>query len=533
MRHIFLLLVLTFCFLSCKKEKTSWESNWQLPIVKDTLTLDNLVLDSILEVDQNGNYSVRTEQTLLDLQLSDIVVIPDTTLLITYNLPFAQANLPPGTTIEGDLDQHDFLIEEADIKKMRVSDGMLNIKIENNLSDKIIYTVSMPGVIHNGIPFSENYEVPSGTKANPGVKNTVIDVSGFDMDLTGISGGGSNLIQTKIDVTTDINGGIVTMNQEDTVKIYIELKDVKIDYARGYFGNQVFSDTVDMNIDFLNNISSGTLALDKAAINLGVENGMKLPAKTTIHLVESENSSSQILRLTSTGQNGFLFGTPFNIDPATGSWNTLVSSYHSILFNEQNSNLVNYIEHLGANQKIGYQISINPWGNTSGGWNEMFPQSELKVNASIDIPLKIGFNQMILKDTFDFSVSQNSENTHIKKGQLLLEVENAFPFSGQIGLRFLDVNHNEVYASNATEEIKSSLFGNYITSSQVTFAMSKLRVELGELFFSRINEVSFVEVTTQFNSPDPSDGTNKKYAIPEGAFLGVKLNGGINLLNTF
>jgi len=135
----------------------------------------------------------------------------------------------------------------------------------------------------------------------------------------------------------------------------------------------------------------------------------------------------------------------------------------------------------------------------------MFPQSELKVNASIDIPLKIGFNQMILKDTFDFSVSQNSENTHIKKGQLLLEVENAFPFSGQIGLRFLDVNHNEVYASNATEEIKSSLFGNSITSSQVTFAMSKLRVELGELFFSRINEVSFVEVTTQFNSPDPSD----------------------------
>ena len=112
-------------------------------------------------------------------------------------------------------------------------------------------------------------------------------------------------------------------------------------------------------------------------------------------------------------------------------------------------------------------------------------------------------------------------------------MENAFPFSGQIGLRFLDVNHNEVYASNATEEIKSSLFGNSITSSQVAFAMSKLRVELGELFFSRINEVSFVEVTTQFNSPDPSDGTNKKYAIPEGAFLGVKLNGGINLLNTF
>lgn len=526
-------MVITFSFFSCRKEKTSWDSKWQLPIVKDTLTLDNLVLDSILQVDTEGNYSVRTEQTLLDLKLSDVVVIPDTTLFITYNLPFAQANLPPGTTIEGDLDQHDFQIEDADIKKMRVSEGKLNIKIENNLSDKIIYTVSMPGVIHNGIPFSENYEVPSGTATNPGIKTTVIDVSGFDMDLTGISGGGSNLVQTKIDVTTDVNGGIVTMTQEDTVKIYIELKDVKIDYARGYFGNQVFSDTIDMNIDFLNNIASGFLALDKASINLGVENGMKIPAKSTIHLVESENNSGQTLRLTSTGENGFVFGTPFNIDAATGSWNTLLSSYHSILFDEQNSNLVNYIEHLGANQKIGYEIAINPWGNTSGGWNEMFPESELKVEAAIDIPLKVGFNQLTLRDTFDFSVSQNRESTHIKKGKLLLDVENAFPYSGIVGLRFLDINNNEVYASNAVGEIQSSLFGNSMTSNNITFTKSKLTVDLGEVFFSRLSDVSFVEVTTQFNSPDPIDGTNKNYAIPEGAFLGVKLNGDVQLLNSY
>jgi hypothetical protein len=533
LRYLILLSVITFSFFSCKKEKTTWNSQWQLPIVNDTLTLENLVLDSILVVDTEGNYSVRTEQTLLDLKLSDVVVIPDTTLFITYNLPFAQANLPPGTTIEGDLDQHDFQIEEADIKKMRVSEGKLNIKIENNLSDKIIYTVSMPGVIHNGIPFSENYEVPSGTATNPGIKTTVIDVSGFDMDLTGISGGGSNLVQTKIDVTTDINGGVVTMTQEDTVKIYIELKDVKVDYARGYFGDQVFSDTIDMNIDFLNNIASGFLALDKASINLGVKNGMKLPAKSTINMVESENNSSQTLRLSSTGENGFVFGTPFNIDPAKGSWSTLVSSYHSILFNEQNSNLVNYIEHLGAKQKVGYQIAINPWGNTSGGWNEMFPESELKVEAAIDIPLKVGFNQLTLRDTFDFSASQNLDKTHAQKGQLILEANNAFPFSGQIGLRFLDQNKNELYQTNATGEIKSSLFGILTTTDNVQYNTSKLTVELGEVLFNQLNEVKFIEVNTVFNSPDPLDGTNKKYAIPEGAFLGIRLNGDVHLLNSY
>jgi hypothetical protein len=273
--------------------------------------------------------------------------------------------------------------------------------------------------------------------------------------------------------------------------------------------------------------------LDKASINLGVENGMKIPAKSTIHLVESENNSGQTLRLTSTGENGFVFGTPFNIDAATGSWNTLLSSYHSILFDEQNSNLVNYIEHLGANQKIGYEIAINPWGNTSGGWNEMFPESELKVEAAIDIPLKVGFNQLTLRDTFDFSVSQNRESTHIKKGKLLLDVENAFPYSGIVGLRFLDINNNEVYASNAVGEIQSSLFGNSMTSNNITFTKSKLTVDLGEVFFSRLSDVSFVEVTTQFNSPDPIDGTNKNYAIPEGAFLGVKLNGDVQLLNSY
>ncbi|MDB0011683.1 hypothetical protein N9E20_02620 [Crocinitomicaceae bacterium] len=533
MRYIFLLLVITISFFSCKKEKTTWNSQWQLPLVNDTLTLDNLVLDSILVVDAEGNYSVRTDQTLLNVNLADLITIPDTTLFLTYNLPFAQANLPPGTTIEGGLENHDFLIPDVDITKMRVSEGQLNITIENNLSDMVIYTVSMPGVLHNGIPFSENYEVPSGTITNPGIKNAFIDVAGFDMDLTGVSGGGSNLVQTKIDVTTDINGGIVTMTQEDTVKIYIELKDVKIDYARGYFGNQIISDTTEMNIDFLNNITSGGLDLDKASITLSLENGMKLPAKSTIYFVESENVSNETIRLSSTGQNGFTFGIPFNIDPATGSWNTLVSSYHSILFNEQNSNLVNYIEHLGAKQKIGYQISINPWGNTSGGWNEMFPQSELKVNASIDIPLKVGFNQLTLKDTFDFSITQNIDKTHAQKGQLILEANNAFPYSGHIELRFLDQNKNEIYQTNATEEIKSSLFGTSATADNILYTTSQLTVELGEVLFNQLNEVKFVEVTTLFNSPDPSDGTNKKYAIPEGAFLGIKLNGDIHLVNSY
>lgn len=518
--------------ISCKKQKTVWDSNWNLPLVNDTLSLNQLVLDSVLVEDTDGNYRLYTEKELLNLSIVDLIEFPDTTLYLPYSISFNQLNLPPGTTIQGDVEEHDFSIPDVELKKLRMSNGLIDILIQNPLSYKVSYIVNMPGVTKNNIMFSRVYEVPPGTAANPGTKTAEIDISGYDMDLTGTGGGKFNLLQTKIDVATDPLGGVVSLTKFDTIKIFVELKDIKVDYARGYLGNQLISDTIETRIDALSSLSSGLIDFSKASISLNIENGLKIPAKANLISVVNV-SQTNTLNLSSNGQNGFAFGTPFNLDPATGSWNSLVSSYRSLLFNETNSNLIPYIQNLGVIQKIGYAVELNPWGNTSGGWNEVFASSRLKINMLADIPLKIGLDQLTLLDTFDFSIQQNKSKTHLKSLDLLIKSSNGFPYSGQVSFQFLNKNKEVLGQVNASQEIKSSLYGNLFTPKNVQYSLSELNVALSENLINQFDEIAYVVVKTIFNSPDPNDGVNKQFSIPAGAFLGIKIFGNINLLNSF
>ena len=49
-------------------------------------------------------------------------------------------------------------------------------------------------------------------------------------------------------------------------------------------------------------------------------------------------------------------------------------------------------------------FQINPGGNVSGGYDELFPNSRLKVNLKATMPLSIGVNDLIIKDTFDLKL---------------------------------------------------------------------------------------------------------------------------------
>ena len=59
--------------VSCKKEATSWDTDWVVPIVNDTLSFKNLENDSTLSVNTSTFYQVDLTRTLLNLGLNDIV----------------------------------------------------------------------------------------------------------------------------------------------------------------------------------------------------------------------------------------------------------------------------------------------------------------------------------------------------------------------------------------------------------------------------------------------------------------------------
>lgn len=517
MKNTLLILLIATLIASCKKEDTVWETDWSAPIINDTLTLENLVNDSTILV-SSGFYELDLTRTLFDMDINTVVEIPDTTIHAEMdNGTWANFPVNAGSSIfpTPDIQERELVLEEIQLTKMIMKQGVIQMRFENPLATKAFFKLKMPGFIKDGAIFDNTYEIPAGTVANPGIMNQSFDLVGYEIDLTGLSGTDYNKFVTEIDVIAESS---TNFGDEHVVVIDATFKDIELDYARGYFGSHSIDEVVDVDLEALDIYQSGSIDLSALSLAFEIENGIKVGAQATLHSVSNENALGTTVNLT-----GGSIGNGFNIDPATGNWNTLVPSLNSLQFTSTNSNIENYLENLGTKHTIDYSMQINPWGNTSGGWDEIFPQSELKVKLHAQMPLAIGLDNLILRDTFEVSLNQDPEKTRIVSGELILNASNAFPFAADVSIMLLDANGNVLHTVSGTESLEASQFGSYVAEYDFNVADSEVRFVLPDDVVADVNDVTHIVVKSKFNSINPVSLDSEKMIIPVNAFLSVKL----------
>jgi hypothetical protein len=527
MRYIPFILASVLLILSCKKESTVWETDWSAPLINDTLSLRNLVNDSTL-AESGGFYVVDLNRTLFDMNINELVKIPDTTLSGQYTIGFASINVPPGYTFVNSDEEFILAVEDIELKEIIVKKGYIDVQVRNPAGTKAYFNIDLPGISKDGVPFDETYIAAAGSNSNPGIVTSTIDLKGYKIDLTGVDGTKRNTLLSSITVHSDPFGPAVILTNSDIVKMEVILRDVEIDYARGYFGNQVISDTTDVNLDLMDMVQSGALDLPASTIKFEIVNGVKVSANALLSSVVNENSAGSTVTLSHPQ-----IGTPFVINPASGAWASLSPSQKLIEFNNGNSNIENFLENLGSKNTIGYRIELNPWGNVSGGNDQIFPGSRLKVNLHANLPLQFGMDALVVRDTFDIDFSQNSAGTHVTAGELMLKLSNSFPFSADVKLVMLDVNKNVLHTINGSSKIQSGQYGVLDAASNLKVAKSTVNFVLPNSVIADIDQVKFIIVQSKFDSVNPSTNLNEPVSIPVGAFLAVKLRTRFTTQNQF
>ena len=512
--NFYLLLVLTIAVSSCRKE-TTWNSDWVAPLINDTLDLSNFVNDSTLEA-SGGFYNVNLKRTLLDIKVSDFVKIPDTTIAQIFTLG-GTLNVPPGTVFVNSVEDHKLELQDLELKKIKLKAGFIDLEIKNPIQTDVQMKMELPGVSINGVDFEQIYVVPAKVGSTPGVLNLTFNLQGYDMDLTGINGNAFNFLLSKVTISTLASGNAVVITPADQTIINATFRDVELDYARGYFGSRVIADTTDFNIDFFNNIAGGTIDLPATSVKVKVENSIKFDAKGKIDYLNNENYQGTLVSMT-----GGEIGTTFYLDQPIGSYSSLQPTFVELLFNSGNSNIETYFENLGFKHQLAYELQINPWGNTSGGWNEIFPQSKLKLTVEANLPLAIQANDLTIRDTFEFKLDQNKDKTHISGGRFVLDADNAFPFSGGLKIILLDENHATLFSIPGSTTILSSLQGS-LNLNNILHSKSQVEFVLPEDLVDRLQDVKFIAVESVFNTPNASASGNQMVNIPANAFLGIKL----------
>jgi hypothetical protein len=513
MKKVIPLFIVFALLLSCKKEKTSWNSSHLIPLVNDTLALVNIFKDNSFTSNVAGDATLSIDKEIVSLNPLELIKIPDTSVVQKFAISVNSLSVPPGFEFVNQAKEHIISINGIELKRIRVKTGLVVFRVENPVPTPTTFTVQLPGVTYNGITVSKIIQAPAKTASGPGIVESQIDLSGYYMDLTGSTGGSFNRIQSVMTVKTDPSGPSVTVTKFDSTVFKAKLINLKPDYARGYFGMQTFSDTTLVNVAGLTNVVGGTLALSQADIGFSISNGFKLPLSMRLINLSNTNNLATTVDLAGTSVN-----TDIDVNEASGSWSTLVSSVLNINFNQTNSNLVPFLDNLGANIKVGYKLRTNPWGNISGGWNEIFPTSIFKVRLNTNIPLTFDINNIKLRDTFAINLKGNTDKTYISEGKFILKSKNGFPLNLNLVLKALNKNGTDHIAIQPTQIIQSGLTGTLNTSLGISIANSTSEYVIPEDLLLHLEDYPKLEITATVSS-----GSVITTTININSFIGIQL----------
>lgn len=507
---------LIFIFSACKKEATNWNSNWEIPILKDTLDLTNYYNDSTLSL--NGSQiDIALSRTLLDIGLVELIKIPDTTISQQFQSVFTVNNVTPGFTFVNSVKTHELDLHDIQLKKVRVKSGRVRLKVYNPLNTAVLYQVELPGVTLNGQSFVQNFVVAAGTVQNPTVSYETIDLSQYEIDLGGAQGLEFNKLQSKLTLKTDPNGPTVSIYANQLFKYEASFQDLVFDYAKGYFGAAILNEQQTFHLPYLDQIIAGSLDLPNLTMDVLIENGFKVALRGQLSSLQATNTQGQSVALQAP-----VIGSNFFLPPALGSWSTLQPSTLPLHFDANNSNIENYLENLGATQNMAYELQVNPWGNTAAGHDEAFPNSRLKVKVSASMPLQFRADGLTLQDTFELDIKQDLNKTHVNSGAILLEATNAFPFATDLVLHFLkdgQIQHTVL----ADAQISAANLGQIDPVDGLQKKTSKLKIALPEAVLLHINELDQVLVQASFSTLDPTTGLAIMQEVQANAFLAFKL----------
>jgi hypothetical protein len=284
------LLILTQS--SCRKEKTSWETQLKAPIAQTELKLENLISADEIQTNADGSLKLVFENELANILLTDVFELPNETIgfgssLQTLKLDddssSVRISLGDIALNEGGFIGAYIIASNGDSATVPAINGLSSppIEIDNSSVFETIDIKSgmMEIVIQNGLPVDVkdvNIEVKNKV-ANPtdplGNETILLIPAGgtetLTMDLSGkiVS---SELIATILNISTKASNGKVLIDTSNAIIATMTLKDIVPNSATAIWPDQNLIDSTSLAFLAQNNgamikkmiVSKGAIDID-------------------------------------------------------------------------------------------------------------------------------------------------------------------------------------------------------------------------------------------------------------------------------
>ena len=416
-----------------------------------------------------------------------------------------------------------FDLGEVELTEMIAKEGYLTLTAINTLPQEVHFTYQMPGLTMNNDTFKVSGSIAAAVDGNTTFVQTVHSMAGYHLDLRGagpietlhnedmnangiIDNDTINTIFVLSLVSIDSTGNLLSLSLQDSFIFESALTGLVPEYGQGYLGRDTFPASGYIDLDMFKDFTPGSIELEdvKLSLNvsnqLGVEAGFKL---VNITAVNNETGNSETLVITGI-ENPFFFSMPSDplslntpVDPVLVSYN----------LNNSNSNASDLINVFPDRFNYSVELYLNP-GNPPPfpvpGNDFIYNNSELNASVNIEVPLSLKASDLILTDTLDFNVADETVNK-INSGKIFLEVGNMFPLSAEIELSLYDsitgISHILAIPSNTVLPGVVEMESGKVISPVI----SNLFVELTADECDMLSETTGLIARIRLNSPQGNE----------------------------
>lgn len=484
---------------ACQKEPVppQWDLDLLAPLATTSLTVADLVPDSLLSSDPEGNVSIRYTSELFTLELDTLLTAPDTSFGYAYALPVpGPITFPAGTTMETSDDATQFELDQLQLSRLDIRSGTVRLTIANTMPGHIIGDFSLPGATLAGNPFSIQLTMPPGAPGQPSTSVQDRDLAGYSLDLRGPGLNTVNTLETHLAYACSPDFGPVSITDQDSLLATVGYQDIVPAYATGYFGNQLIQlDPGFSTLDVFSGLS-GSLDVAQVTASLRIRNGIGADLRADIEYLRSVNTASgQQVDL----QHAITSG-PVNIDRATDLGSSFQAAENLFTMDQGNSNLEAFLENLPDRVEYAMDLTINPLGNISNGHDFLYYDSQVTAELDVDLPLRLIASDLTLSKEVTVELPGSAEGHALQSGVLHLFADNGFPFSAALALAITDGHGQVLTLLGPGGTVASGTLGtDGLVSGMVA---SHFDVVLSEEQMDLLYQGKHLRITAVFNTAD-------------------------------
>jgi len=492
----FLLPATYFLLPSCKQDagNAEWNIDVLAPVLTTTLSLNDLVQDSLLVSNSDNSLKLVYINDFSNLVIDTLLSIPDTTVVNSISLPLS-TTIQPGLDLITINTETRYALKDAQLVEAIVRSGQIVVVFQNLFSTGVTIDYGIPSATLNGTAFTVTRDVAANSSLTE-----IIDMAGYHLDLRGLDGNSYNTMITSFGGNTDANGPAVQIvANQPFIKISNSFVDVVPQYARGYFGSPEFAvENESANFDFLKKIIDGQLGLEEVKLSLSLENYIGADAQVVIDNITSVNERTGV----SIELEHAVMGTPINITRASDAWinsGNVTPTNNSYIFDNSNSNIRALIENLPHRLDYSLNFMLNPLGNISSGNDFFYYEKNIKTNLQLEVPLTFYADHLTLSDTLDFSADAGTAGSRINSGGFRIIADNSFPLSATMTLILLDENNDAIDSLYSLNNITApALDANF---KSIGSQLSTLDVPISSTTSEKLNSTKRINIKIVFDTP--------------------------------